>query len=68
MKVKNWGIFHLNFENTDSLNYSIVVMPEDFPARKSVGFAIYNKYYYWLGDVTPPNLILGKEPQEVVFR
>lgn len=42
----------------DSLSYSISVSLWDIPARKSVGFYQYNKYFYWLGGDIPSNIIL----------
>ncbi len=53
-----WRHFHINFEKKDSLNYYIEVSLWDIPAKKSVFFFEYNRYFYWFSGEIPPNIIL----------
>lgn len=63
-KNKQMRHFYLQFEKIDSLHYSIIAMLENFPAKKSIGFSIHNKYYHWFGGEIPPNMILGEKTKK----
>jgi hypothetical protein len=49
--------FHIRFEKTDSLNYSVVASLWDIPANSN-GFFEHYGYFYWFGGEVPPNIIL----------
>lgn len=61
---KSWQNFLIRFEKKDSLIYSMEVSLLDIPAENSIGFFEYNKYLYWFGGDTPPNIILEKKSKK----
>lgn len=54
----------LSFEEMDTINYMISVMVWDTPLKQSVGFYVYNGFFYWFGKSTPICIVLGKKSKK----